>query len=232
MKKKGVNILAILAIVVILVIVGLVVFLTRGPSTEPNSNGGRGGETWELTVLCLETADQFRSFAQEGEYECHIGEDLSGGSVYKVPLLGEETIATYYFDQQGNTTDMHAFYFLNSDITDEENMEIRELTTEELAREIREALDKFCMMFNCSPTEALYLSNADDTYSRIESDEDFRAIAEDGARLIFSIRAKDGYFWELTISAAEELVSVNICKYFNKEESMSYVANISLYEEE
>lgn len=231
MKKKGVNILAILAVVLVLVIIGVVLaFVLKEPVA--NKGNGMGGVDLSFDVLHLENIEDFRAFAETGDYECHIGDDLTGGSVYRVPLLGEEAIVTYYFDRQGNTTDFQAFYFLNADVADEENMEITVMTTEELAVAARDAVERFCMMFGCDFVPDIYLANVDGTFTLLENDSDFQSVKEGTSNLIFSIRAEDGYFWELMISASEDLVSANITKYFDLKESMGYVANISLYEEE
>ena len=231
MKKKGINILAILIAVVVLVIVGVVLAVVlKKPAEDQAQSGGMGGVDLGEKVLHLTTIDEFRQYAESGNLECSLGTDMSGGSIYKVPLLGEQTMVTYYFDAQGNTTDFEAFYFLNADITAMENLEIKAMTTEELSKKAWEVIDNFCLMFGCSPDADIYLTNHDGTFTLLENEAGFQAVAEGNSDLMFSIRAKDGYFWELTIAAAEGLVSVNICKYFNLEESLNYVANISLYE--
>lgn len=232
MKKKGVNIIAILAVVLVLVMIGVILALVLETPSDNKNSGGSGSIDLSSKVLELETIEQFREFSKSGCYECDVGEDQSGGSVYRVPVLGEETVVTYYFDEQGKTTDFQAFYFLNANISDEENMNVKEITVEELATAARDTVEKFCLMFGCGFVPDLYLTNADGTFTPIESDADFQSLKEGNAELIFSIRAQDGFYWELTISAEEDLISANICKYFNVVESMDYVANISLYEEE
>lgn len=234
MKKKGVNLLAIIGIALVAVILGVVLlFVLRAPKndTPPPSSGGMGSIDLGASALKLETIDQFQAFAESGNYECSVGADKSGGSISKVPLLGQETIVTYYFDKQGNTTDFEAFYFLNANINDQ-NMEIQEMTTEQLAEAAWDTLETFCLMFSCDVISEVYLENADGSFTLIEDDGDFQSVAEGTAWMTFSIRDQEGYFWELTISTAEELVSANVKKYFNVEESMNYVANISLYEGE
>lgn len=232
-KRKSVNIIAILAIILTVVIVSLVLFFwLRTPKEDRDSAGGAGGMNLGETALQLETIDQFRRFAESGSYECYLGDDFSGGSIYKVPLLEVDTVVTYYFDKEGKTTDFEAFYYLNADVNDKESMNIEEITVQELATAAYDVIDRFCLLFGCERVAELFLTNEDGTFKLVESEADFQGVADGFSDLSFSVRAKDGYFWELTISANEKLVSVHICKYFNKEESMGYVANISLYEEE
>ena len=160
-----------------------------------------------------------------------MGSDGSGGSIYGVPVLGEDAVITYYFDKQGNTTDFQAFYYLNADVSPVENFSVKPLTTQELADGINGAVAQFCTMFEYNIVPTLYLSNTDGTFVKVEDDSAFQRIAEGGASLTFSIRDKEGYFWKLSVSATGELISANIRKYFDKEKTKNYVANISLYEE-
>lgn len=235
MKKNGVNIIAILATALVAMVAGVFLFWesrsTKGNTDDPNGDG-LGAVDYAGEALALEDIEQFREFAEVGSYECYVLDDNSVGSVYRAPLLGEETVITYYFDDQGKTTDFQAFYYLNANILDEENMTVEEITLEEIATKVRDIVERFCLMFSCDFVPDIYLTNTDRTFSLIQSDTDFQKIADGSSILTFSIRAKDGYFWELTISSAEELISAQITKYFNVEETMSYVANISLYEEE
>lgn len=235
MKNKGVNILAILAVVLVLAVIGVaLVLILREPADDGSGsiNGGYGSAELDTTVLKLDTVEQFQEFAEAGGYECHIGDDLSGGSVYGVPLLGAETVVTYYFDEQGQTKDFETFYLLNAAMTDSEEITAEQLTTEELALSATDTLEQFCMMFGCELSQDLYLENTDGTFTLVESSEDFQAIMDGTAILRFSIRDAEGYYWKLTLSSAEGLVSVNIRKYFDVEACMDYIANISLYEEE
>ena len=233
MKNKGVNILAILAAVLALAVIGVaLVLVLREPADDGSGsiNGGYGSAELDTTVLKLDTVEQFQEFAEAGGDECHVGADLSGGSVYGVPLLGVEAVVTYYFNEQGQTTDLETFYYLNANITHSENVTVEEITTEELAVSVTDTVERFCMMFGCELSQDLYLENFDGTFTLVASSEDFQAIMDGTAILRFSIRDAEGYYWKLMVSSTEELISVNIRKNFDVEKCLEYVANISLYE--
>lgn len=231
--KKGVNILAIIAIVMVVIAVAIV--LVVGFLRKPAASGNIGGslqDTLGYSALHLETIDQFSEFAKEGEYECHLGDDRSGGSVYGVPVLGQNAVVTYYFDAQGKTKDFEAFYYLNADIINLDSIEVKEISLEELADLCRETVGRFCMMFNCSDVPDMYLANQDGTFTLVEKTENFQSLADGLSNLKFSIRDENGYLWELSLYAHEGLITANIRKYFNVKETLEYIANISLYEEE
>lgn len=230
--KKGVNIFAIIAIVLGLIAaaVVLVIFL-RKPATVDNNNGTKQ-DVLGYSALHLETIDQFSEFAKKGEYECHLGSDRSGGSIYHVPVLNQDAVVTYYFDAQGNTSDFEAFYYLNADIVNLDEINAVEVSLEDIADLCRETVGRFCLMFDCSDVPDMYLTNEDGSFTLVEDNASFQSLADGLSYLTFSIRDENGYLWELSLYANDGLVTANIRKYFNVEETLGYIANISLYEEE
>lgn len=230
--KKGVNIIAILAIVLAVIAVGVVLFLFLRKPATPDDTKVSKQDALGYSALHLETIEQFSEFAEQGKYECHLGNDRSGGSIYNVPVLGRYAVITYYFDEQGNTKDFEAFYYLNADIVDLDNINTYEVSTEELAEICRETISNFCTMFDCDTDAAVYLSNEDGTFTLVENAASFQGLIDGTSYLQFSIRDQAGFYWELNVYANEGLISANLRKYFNVEETLEYVANISLYEEE
>ena len=229
--KKGVNIFAIAAIVLGVIVVAIVLMLVLRKPAQANSAGGVGQMELGYSALHLETIDQFSAFAKEGKYECHLGEDNSGGSIYHVSMLGQEAVVTYYFDAQGNTTDFEAFYYLNAKTVTFDNIELVEMTQEELGALCTDTVGKFCMMLDFGGVADVYLTNQDGTFTLVESDEDYQSVIDGSAYLSFTIRDRDGYLWELVLSDNEGLLMANVSKYFNVAETKDYIANISLYEE-
>lgn len=231
--KKGVNILAIIAIVIVVIAVAIV--LAVGFFRKPAASGNISGSLKDAlgySALHLETIDQFSEFAKKGEHECHFGNDRSGGSIYGVPVLGQNAVVTYYFDAQGKTTDFEAFYYINADIINLDSVEVKDTSLEDIADLCRETVGRFCMMFNCSEVPDLYLRNQDGTFTLIENTTNFQSLIDGSSYLKFSIRDENGYLWELSLYANEGLITANIRKYFNVKETLDYLANISLYEEE
>lgn len=230
--KKGVNIFAILAILLGLIIAGaLLVYFLREPASTDIIAGSKQ-DMFGTSALHLETIDQFSEFAGKGEYECHLGNDRSGGSIYHVPLLGQEAVITYYFDAQGKTTDFEAFYYLNAEIENLDSITPNEVTLEELAALCRDTVGRFCLMFGCDSVPDMYITNQDGTFTLVEDKTSFQSLADGLSYLKFSVRDEQAYLWELSLYANEGLITANLRKYFNVEETLGYVANISLYEEE
>lgn len=230
--KKGVNIFAIIAVVLGLIAAGaLLAYFLREPASTDITAGSKQ-DMFGYSALHLETIDQFSEFAKEWEYECHLGNDRSGGSIYHVSILGQDAVVTYYFDTQGNTTDFEAFYYLNADIINLDEINTVDVSLEEIADLCRETVRRFCLMFDCSEVPDMYLTNQDGTFTLVEDNASFQSLADGLSYLTFSIRDETGYLWELSLYANEGLVTANIRKYFNVEETLGYIANISLYEEE
>lgn len=230
--KKNVNIIAILAIALAVIIVGVALFLfLRKPATLDDTKVSKQ-DALGYSALHLETIEQFSEFAEQGKYECHLGNDRSGGSIYNVPVLGRYAVITYYFDEQGKTKDFEAFYYLNADMVGLDNVNTYDVSIEELAEMCNETVSNFCMMFDCNTDVDVYLSNDDGTFTLAENAESFQGLIDGNSYLQFSIRDQSGYYWELNIYANECLFTANVRKYFNVEETLEYIANISLYEEE
>ena len=230
--KKGVNIFAILGVVLALIAVAIVlVIILKEPAPVDNTDESKP-DVLGYSALHLETIEQFSKFAEQGEYECHLGDDRSGGSIYHVPVLGQDAVVTYYFDAQGKTTDFEAFYYLNADIVNLDEITSVEISLEELADLCREMVGRFCLMFDFSDIPDIYLTNQDGTFTLVEDNANFKNLADGLSYLTFSIRDESGYLWELSLYSNDGLVTANIRKYFNVEETLGYIANISLYEEE
>ena len=87
-------------------------------------------------------------------------------------------------------------------------------------------------MFDFSDIPDIYLTNQDGTFTLVEDNANFKNLADGLSYLTFSIRDESGYLWELSLYSNDGLVTANIRKYFNVEETLGYIANISLYEEE
>ncbi len=230
--KKGVNIFVIIAVALGLIAVVAVLMIFLGKPAPVDNDAGVNQDVLGYPALNLETIDQFSEFAKDGGYECHLGDDRSGGSIYHIPVLGQDAVVTYYFDSNGTTTDFEAFYYLNADIIDPESITANEVSLEEIADICRETVSRFCLMFGCSVVPDMYLTNQDGTFTIAEGDESFQGLVEGVSYLTFSIRDENGYFWELSLYANDGLISANIRKFFNVEETLNYIANISLYEEE
>ena len=229
--KKGINIFVIIAIVLGLIVAGVLLayFLRKPASTEISAVSKQ--DMFGASALHIETIDQFTKFSEDGNYECHLGNDRSGGSIYKVPVLGQEAVVTYYFDAQGKTTDFEAFYYLNATIENLDSITINEVTEEELASLCRDTVGRFCLMFGCDSVPDMYITNQDGTFTLVENTTSFQSIADGLSYLKFSVRDENGYYWELTLYSNDGLITVNVRKFFNIEETLGYVANISLYEE-
>ena len=78
----------------------------------------------------------------------------------------------------------------------------------------------------------MWIDNEDGTFTLVENAASFQGLIDGSSYLQFSIRDQAGCYWELNVYANEGLISANLRKYFNVEETLEYVANISLYEEE
>lgn len=234
MKSKGINLFALLGIVlgVIAVVVVLVIVLGNSGGAAPVGGGGAGSLELGERALQLESITEFREYAKAEGYQAEASDELGVGSIIGVPIMGEQAVVTYYFDGQGKTTDLNAFYFFNGDATAEVDPGMTELTAEDLAMKTRDAAERFCMMFGCNFVPDLYLYNYDGTFTKVESDADFAGIAQGTGELQLSIRDREGYFWQMSVSSMEGLASVNVRKFFDVDATKDYVASISLLEEE
>lgn len=232
MKKKGVNIIAILAIILVLVVVGIILAIVLSKQKAPDGADLPAYGQEDRSMLELESREAFLAYSEEGEYECVMATDMPFGSIFDVPLMEQRAVVTYQFDEQGKTTELRAFYYLNSEFSEDEVQEIWEITVGELSDATIGAVESFCGMFGCTEIPDIYLTNNDGTFTKIEEDTDFQAIADGSSELRFGIRDEEGYFWELTVRLNGELYVVAVDKYFNVEEMLPYVADISLYEEE
>lgn len=229
MKKKGINIIVFIAIAVVVVAAIVLIIVLKTPD-DREMNGENSLEKIEESVFNLQTIEQFDKFAKSGKYEYSIGDDRSGGSILSIPVLGMDAVVTYYFDSQGNTTDLEAFYYFNAGMTEGEISSVEEITNDDVAISVKDTIREFCLMFGCNFVPDYYFTNDDGTFTKIEADSDFQKIIDESAYIRFSVRDKDGYYWELTISASHGLIGVSLNKYFDIAGYMDYVANISLYE--
>lgn len=254
--KKSVKLFVIVAVLVALIatVIVLAIFLKEPENVDQNdgsdgvsnvvSDGdsdvtpegenqvGPQMDVLGYSALHLETIEQFSEFAESGEYECHLGNDQSGGSIYHVSILGQDAVVTYYFDDKGKTTDFEAFYYLNADIENLDSITVNDISLEEISDLCQETVSRFCLMFECVDVPDIYLSNQDGTFTLIENAANFQSLADGLSYLAFSIRDESGYLWELNLYSNEGLITANVRKYFNVEETKNYIANISLYEGE
>lgn len=234
-SSKGINLFAALGIalaVIVVIVVVLVLVLGNSGNTPAAAGGGAGGAELGEPALKLNSLDEFQKFAKDEGYEHYVGEDLSGGSMIGVTILGEQAIVTYYFNEQKIANGLEAFYYFNTDVMEEGERQLTELKPEELTMKCRDAAERFCMMFGCNEVPDLYISNYDGSFTKVESDGDFQSILDATGELRLSARDQEGYFWQLSVSGVDGVISANIQKYFDREATKDYVANISLYEEE
>ncbi len=234
MNRKNVIILLI-CVLILLGAVALFWFFGNNEKEVDNlsSLNSQTDTPWaEQKILTnIRSVDEFKSILSNESFEYELATDNSGGSIYGVDFLGNNTYITYYFDKEGKTSDFSWTYYLNM-IEDEDTYEIEEINFDLLAEKTYTAVEGFCSMFDFNAKVDLYLTNNDGTFTKIESNENFRTILDEQSYLDFSIRDVDGYYWLMRVSYNGELAYVNIYKYFDVQMYLGYEANISLYEED
>lgn len=230
MKKKILFFISILLVIAI-VIVG-VFFIKKGETDSSNITDNKENEV-QKTVTELLSIEEVEKFAKENKIEYNMGLDKSGATLCNASLLDEHYNITYFFDGNGKSTELSINSILNATVDENDFiLEITDITADSLSQKVWKIIYSLCDMLNCTLTTNLYLSNDDGTFTAIETEQDFQRIIDGTAFLSFSVRDKDGMYWVLRVSSNDSLISMQINKYFDKNQYIDYFANISLYEEE
>ncbi len=226
MKRKLIIIISVV-FVLVLIVVGVVAFF--GWNKKDDNPDQTTTEAFELSVTSLETFKELETFCNDNDCVYYASVDKMVATIDDIVFYGRNVFITYYFDNAGNAQELEVVHYLNT--STEEDAEVKEFTLDEFYSESIKAIDNFADMFGCERKAKIYATNNDGTFTEITNTESIRKVYKGEAYIRFAIRDVNGRLWLMFINSDNGLYGANIRKFYNVQENLDEIADISLYKQ-
>ncbi len=237
MKKIIIIVAAVLAVVACVAVVFFAINKTSDNVSAGNNeeNTSQAELSFVDKLFNISNVSEYEEFVKDIELENSINEENTIASILNVEFLySEHSTATFEFDVSGNVNVTHIYvnlyeFYTSVELSSEnEVVELEELTAEEIKHGILAMLRVWCESFGCTLPDNVYIFTFDGKVVNINDEGAVDILKQESSFLRFAIRDSEGYYWETDIRESNGTYKATVTKYFDRETTAGYYANISL----